>query len=142
MKNNTLKLISILLVFIIATCSFASCKNDSQGNDSSSSDPTSKSLDERKEIAEEAVAEYINDFMRKYNKTGKYSVIDYDKMRYSASSTVDGNKFTVKIDIYHYNSNGELVGKNKSTIKASAEVDEYGNVSNVEALNFAPVEWE
>lgn len=80
--------------------------------------------------------------MRNCADSGAYSVIDYDEMRYTASSSANGNVFTVKIDIYHYNSYGELVGKNKLTIKASAKVDEYGNVSDVKALDFLPVEWK
>ena len=146
MKYNTLKSISLLLIIVIADVSISSCKNNSNENDStengsSLSNSTKKSLDERKEIAEEAVAQYINNYMRGCATTGKYRVIDYSQMKYKASSSASGNLFTVKIDIYHYNSYGEYVGKNKLTISASATVDEYGKVSNVEALSFLPVDW-
>lgn len=147
MKQNTFKFISLLLIIIIVIGSFASCgqnsnENGSVDNGGSLSEPTKKSLDQRKKIAEKAVAKYINNYMRNCADSGAYSVIDYDEMRYTASSSANGNVFTVKIDIYHYNSYGELVGKNKLTIKASAKVDEYGNVSDVKALDFLPVEWK
>ena len=86
MKYNTLKFISLLLIIVIVVVSISSCKNNSNGNDStengsSLSNSTKKSLDERKEIAEEAVAQYINNYMRGCATTGKYSVIDYSQMK-------------------------------------------------------------
>ena len=102
MKHNTLKVIALILIMAIAVCSLASCGSNSSDDYTSSPTPAKKSLSERQEIAEEAVAEYINDYMRTYANTGKYSIIDYRNMRYSASSSASGNVFTVKIEIYHY----------------------------------------
>ena len=139
--KKRLSFVALLMVLCILIISFVSCTNDSNNNSVSNTKSTI-SMNNREEIACKAVAEYINDYMARCAYTGLYSVIDYGKMKYTATAELKyDDVFDVEIDIYHYNSSNQLVGKNKSTIDASATVDEYGNVSNVEALNFISVEW-
>lgn len=147
--NNRTIILALILLLVAGIGVGVLIKNKEKKSSSERGDSYSASynktysMSERKKIAEEAVAEYIyKEFVRMGN-SGKYSVIDYSKMAYDAKATASkGNTFDVSIDIYHYNSNGKKVGKNKLEIKASAEVDEYGKVSNVKALDFLPVEWD
>ncbi len=141
MIKKNIAFVTLLTVLCIVIVSFASCTNDSNNNTISNTKSVI-TMKEREKIAGKAVAEYINDYMRRYADTGLYSVIDYSKMKYIATSKLKYDDiFDVEIEIYHYNSSDQLVGKNKSTIKASARVDEYGNVSDVEAFNYMSVEW-
>lgn len=148
-RMGSMRKFFIALIILLTLCIFAACLS-ACSNSGSHSDYTSnsdfrskKTMSERERIAEEAVAKYINDYMRRACNSGRYSVIDYNKMRYTASaSLVNGNVFNVSIKIYHYSSLGEYVGKNSHDIKASAEVDEYGNVSNVQAKSFGFVDWD
>ncbi len=138
MKKVLCLIVALLMLTMITSCD-NTISNESKG--SAYSDNSTKTLEERKNIAENAVAAYIHDYMKSNFDTGKYSIIDYDNMRFKASSSANGDIFTVKIDVYHYDSYGNYVGKNSNIIKASAKVDKYGIVSNVDAKNFVFIEW-
>ena len=102
-KINALFLVFCIVGLIVISSSCGASKGVTSTTKETIAELTILDSYERKEIAIKAVVKYIYQQMSQYANTGKYSIIDYRKMKYTASAILKyDDLFTVEIEIYHY----------------------------------------
>jgi len=139
-KALLLLVISVTMLFVVSAC-----KNIETDTSAPSTNTPSQvkeySLEERKELAEDAFLSDLYDDLFVFN-TGMFAQIYYPNTKYTASvKQVSERKYEVTCVLYYYDKYENLVGI-ADDVHGDVEMEPDGTVISVHAYNFLSVDWE